>query len=84
MTGSIEGEAVWELISWLAALACRAIRPSFLPTANMMSCSVWADKALRGEISLLWVNKQPASSTEMPEIGFSRTAPRVKGLRVCV
>lgn len=48
MTGSAKGEAVWELISWLAALACRAIRPSFLLAANVMSCTDWPDKALQG------------------------------------
>lgn len=35
-----------------------------------MSCTDWADKALPGEIGSIWVNKQPASSTKMPEIGF--------------
>lgn len=42
-----------------------------------MSCSDWADKVPRGEITSFWVNKQPASSTAVPQIGFSR--PRGQG-----
>lgn len=47
-----------------------------------MSCTEWADKALWGEICSFWVNKQPASSTKMPEIGFSRATLQVRGLRL--
>lgn len=49
VTGLAEGEAVCELIRRLAALACRAISPSFLCAANVKSCTDWADKALWGK-----------------------------------
>lgn len=45
-----------------------------------MSCTERTDKALRGEIGSFWVNKQPASSTKMPEIGFSWATLQVRGL----
>lgn len=73
VTGLAEGEAVSELISQPALLVGRAISPSFLCVATMKSCSDWADKALWGEISLFWVNKQPRSSTKMLEIGLGQT-----------
>lgn len=79
VTGLAEGEAVCGLISRLAAVVCRAIGPS-LSGANLMSCTDWADKALWGEISSYWVNKQPASCRNMPEIGFQQNHQSGQGL----
>lgn len=45
-----------------------------------MSFADWPDKALWGETSLFWVNKQPTSLTTMPKIGFSRATFQVRGL----
>lgn len=46
-------------------------QPISLHIPSLMSCTDWADKATLGEIGSIWVNKQPASSTKMPEIGFT-------------
>lgn len=46
-------------------------QPISLHIPSLMSCTDWADKALLKEIGSIWVNKQPASFTKMPEIGFT-------------
>lgn len=74
VTGLAEGEAVSGLIRQLAVRFSHAISPS-LSVACLTSCTDWSDKVLWGEISSFWVNKQTASFTKMPEIGFQSSHP---------
>lgn len=70
VTGPAEVETVCGLISRLSTVVCRAIRPSHF-VAEVMSFSNRTDKVLWWGSSSFWVNKQHASSTNTPEIGFS-------------